>query len=66
VTTQEGEDQVWRTQMIVNVSVLGKLFNQWPTRQVGKQKTTQRDGEVRELGVEHDDDEQTAAQGRGR
>lgn len=26
--------QVWRTKMIVNVSCLGKIFNQWPTRQV--------------------------------
>lgn len=24
--------QRWKTQQIVNVSVLGKLFNQWPTR----------------------------------
>jgi hypothetical protein len=24
----------WKTQMIVNCSVLGKVFNQWPTRQV--------------------------------
>lgn len=30
----EGGRQVWRTQMIVNCSVLGKLFNQWPSRQV--------------------------------
>ena len=29
-TTQEN----WKTQMIVNVSKLGKLFNQWPTRKV--------------------------------
>lgn len=66
VTTQAGEDQVWRTQMIVNVSVLGKLFNQWPTRQVGKQKAAQHDGGTQDLGVEQDDDEQEAAQGRGR
>ena len=26
--------EVWKTQQIVNVSVLGKLFNQWPTRRV--------------------------------
>jgi hypothetical protein len=34
VVTEAGERQVWRTQMILNVSVLGTLFNQWPTRQV--------------------------------
>jgi hypothetical protein len=34
VTTEAGELQKWRTQMILNVSVLGKLFNQWPTRRV--------------------------------
>lgn len=33
VETAEGR-QIWRTQMIVNCSVLGKLFNQWPSRQV--------------------------------
>lgn len=26
--------QRWKTQMILNTSVLGKLFNQWPTRRV--------------------------------
>lgn len=26
--------QTWRTRMIINVSCLGKLFNQWPTRRV--------------------------------
>jgi hypothetical protein len=31
----DGQDtQVWNTKVIVNVSKLGKLFNQWPTRQV--------------------------------
>lgn len=34
VTTAEGEVQKWRTQQIVNVSKLGRLFNQWPTRKV--------------------------------
>jgi hypothetical protein len=29
-----GEVQRWKTQMILNVSSLGTLFNQWPTRQV--------------------------------
>jgi hypothetical protein len=27
-----GKAEVWKTQQIINVSVLGKLFNQWPTR----------------------------------
>jgi hypothetical protein len=34
VTTAKGEKQIWKTQMIVNVSKLGKVFNQFPTRQV--------------------------------
>lgn len=34
VTTVAGEKQVWKTQQIVNVSKLGKLFNQWPTRKM--------------------------------
>lgn len=29
-----GEVQRWKTQMILNVSSLGTLFNQWPTRKV--------------------------------
>lgn len=33
VVTAGGEQQQWKTQQIVNVSKLGKLFNQWPTRQ---------------------------------
>lgn len=35
LTVRKG-DQVerWKTQQIVNVSVLGKLFNQWPTRKI--------------------------------
>lgn len=33
VTTPEGI-QRWKTQTIVNISVLGKLFNQYPTRRV--------------------------------
>ncbi len=28
------ETESWRTQQIVNVSKLGKMFNQWPTRKV--------------------------------
>lgn len=32
VTTTDGERQVWNTQIILNTSVLGKLFNQFPTR----------------------------------
>ena len=34
VELTNGDRQLWRTQMIVNVSCLGKLFNQWPTRLV--------------------------------
>jgi hypothetical protein len=34
VTPVGGAPEVWRTQMIINVSSLGKLFNQWPTRKV--------------------------------
>lgn len=33
VTTPEGTER-WKTQMIVNVSKLGKLFNQFPSRKV--------------------------------
>ena len=29
-----GEVQRWKTQMILNVSCLGTLFNQWPTRRI--------------------------------
>jgi hypothetical protein len=32
VTTITGDEQIWTTQQIVNCSVHGKLFNQWPTR----------------------------------
>lgn len=34
VETIEGEKQTWKTQMIVNCSKLGNLFNQFPTRKV--------------------------------
>lgn len=34
VVLPDGTAQVWKTSMILNVSVLGKLFNQWPTRLV--------------------------------
>lgn len=34
VETKNKGRQVWQTKIIVNVSKLGKLFNQWPTRQV--------------------------------
>jgi hypothetical protein len=34
VVTVGGERQMWKTQMIVNTSKLGKLFNQFPTRKV--------------------------------
>lgn len=32
VETEAGATQRWHTQQIVNVSSLGKVFNQWPTR----------------------------------
>lgn len=32
--TKGSDVTVWKTQQIVNVSVLGKCFNQWPTRKV--------------------------------
>ena len=34
VTTEDGEEQIWKTQMIINFSKYGKAFNQWPTRKV--------------------------------
>ena len=34
VVTEAGETQVWRTQTIINISKLGKVFNQYPTRRV--------------------------------
>lgn len=34
VTKADGSVQNWKTQMIINISVLGNLFNQWPTRMV--------------------------------
>jgi len=34
VTKAGGDVERWNTQQILNVSVLGKLFNQWPTRRV--------------------------------
>lgn len=34
VTLPDGSKEVWKTQMIVNVSKLGKLFNQFPTRRM--------------------------------
>lgn len=30
----DGSSAEWRTKRIVNISVYGKLFNQWPTRRV--------------------------------
>jgi hypothetical protein len=32
VTLDDGTRQTWTTKCILNVSVYGKLFNQWPTR----------------------------------
>lgn len=34
VRKPDGEVEIWRTQQIVNQSVLGTLFNQWPTRKL--------------------------------
>ena len=34
VTKADGTTEIWRTQMIVNYSVYGKAFNQFPTRKV--------------------------------
>lgn len=34
VTKADGSVERWKTQQIVNQSVLGTLFNQWPTRKV--------------------------------
>ena len=34
VELPDGTVQSWKTQQIVNVSKLGKLFNQWPSRKV--------------------------------
>lgn len=34
VTLPDGTVQCWKTQMILNHSSLGRLFNQWPTRVV--------------------------------
>jgi hypothetical protein len=36
VITEAGVAESWKTQMIINVSVLGKVFNQWPTRKMKK------------------------------
>jgi len=34
VTKADGTTENWKTQQIFNVSVLGKLFHQWPSRKV--------------------------------
>jgi hypothetical protein len=34
LTKADGSTETWKTQMIVNVSKLGKLFNQFPSRKV--------------------------------
>lgn len=34
VSKVDGTIEHWKTQMIINVSKLGLMFNQWPTRQV--------------------------------
>ena len=33
-THADGTTHQWRTEMIINVSKLGALFNQWPTRKL--------------------------------
>lgn len=38
VTRDNGAVEVWKTQMIINFSALGKVFNQWPTRQIKNKK----------------------------
>ena len=34
ITKPNGKVERWQTQQIINVSKLGKLFNQWPTRKL--------------------------------
>ena len=34
VVFEDGSKKVWSTKTIINVSVYGKLFNQWPSREV--------------------------------
>jgi hypothetical protein len=34
VTKADGTVEKWKTEQIINVSVLGKVFNQWPSRKV--------------------------------
>lgn len=34
VTKEDGTTERWKTSCIINISVLGKVFNQWPTRKV--------------------------------
>jgi hypothetical protein len=34
ITRASGSKECWKTQQILNVSVLGTVFNQWPTRKV--------------------------------
>jgi hypothetical protein len=39
LTVKKGDmEEQWKTQMIVNISKLGKLFNQWPTRKINGTK----------------------------
>lgn len=45
VTCTDGETQVWSTKMIINVSVLGKLFNQFPSRRIDRPELNQDDDE---------------------
>jgi len=34
IDKEDGVRETWKTQQIVNISKLGKLFNQWPSRKV--------------------------------
>lgn len=38
VEKADGSTEIWKTQMIVNVSKLGKIFNQFPTRKSKSKK----------------------------
>lgn len=42
VTHEDGSSHKWRTEMILNVSKLGTLFNQWPTRKLKPSKAKAR------------------------
>ena len=35
ITRKDGSVETWKTQQIRNISCLGLMFHQWPTRKVG-------------------------------